>query len=173
MADEDGGEAGTPQVKDLTRPSRDRHEAHPPTVQPVDVVDRVDVDDDEPDVLDIVRGRAEHPSHWYPVGRLPRQPAERQEEHLHALQHHDAGREHLLEQLNRDALTIAAQVASAHGALLAGNVCNTNVFDPDDPVRLAVEPDVPPYDGAVAAEAVVPTADRPDGSRNESDGPDA
>ncbi|HEX6257277.1 MAG TPA: homocysteine S-methyltransferase family protein [Euzebyales bacterium] len=46
------------------------------------------------------------------------------------------GREHLLEQLNRDALTIAAQVASAHGALLAGNVCNTNVFDPDDPVRV-------------------------------------
>jgi betaine-homocysteine S-methyltransferase len=46
------------------------------------------------------------------------------------------GREDLLEQLNRDALTIAAQVASAHGALLAGNVCNTNVFDPDDAERV-------------------------------------
>jgi betaine-homocysteine S-methyltransferase len=46
------------------------------------------------------------------------------------------GREDLLEQLNRDALTIASQVATAHGALLAGNVCNTNVFDPDDPGRV-------------------------------------
>lgn len=42
------------------------------------------------------------------------------------------GREHHLEPLNRDALAIAADVAREHGALLAGDVCNTNVFVPDD-----------------------------------------
>jgi betaine-homocysteine S-methyltransferase len=42
------------------------------------------------------------------------------------------GREHDLEPLNRGALEIARRVASEHGALLAGNVCNTNVFEPDD-----------------------------------------
>jgi betaine-homocysteine S-methyltransferase len=38
------------------------------------------------------------------------------------------GKEHLLEQINRQALGIAKEVASDSGALLAGNVCNTNVY---------------------------------------------
>jgi betaine-homocysteine S-methyltransferase len=42
------------------------------------------------------------------------------------------GRENDLEPLNRAALEVAKQVADEHGALLAGNVCNTNVFEPDD-----------------------------------------
>jgi betaine-homocysteine S-methyltransferase len=42
------------------------------------------------------------------------------------------GKEHLLEQINRQALRIAADVAGESGALLAGDICNTNVFDPDD-----------------------------------------
>src|SRR3712207_3279807 len=37
------------------------------------------------------------------------------------------GKEHLLEQINRQALGIAKEVASDSGALFAGNVCNTNV----------------------------------------------
>lgn len=40
------------------------------------------------------------------------------------------GKEHLLEALNRNALAIAKEVARESGALLAGNICNTNVFDP-------------------------------------------
>jgi len=43
------------------------------------------------------------------------------------------GREADLERLNRDALAIARGVADESGALVAGNVCNTNVFDPSDP----------------------------------------
>lgn len=42
------------------------------------------------------------------------------------------GKEDVLEQINRDALDIAKQVAAAHDALVAGNVCNTNVYEPDD-----------------------------------------
>jgi betaine-homocysteine S-methyltransferase len=38
------------------------------------------------------------------------------------------GKEHLLEAINRQALGIAKEVASESGALLAGNVCNTNVY---------------------------------------------
>jgi betaine-homocysteine S-methyltransferase len=38
------------------------------------------------------------------------------------------GAEHLLEPLNRGALAIAAGVARETGALLAGDVCNTNVY---------------------------------------------
>src|SRR5687768_5839574 len=38
------------------------------------------------------------------------------------------GKEHLLERINRQALGIAKEVASDSGALLAGNVCNTNVY---------------------------------------------
>jgi betaine-homocysteine S-methyltransferase len=38
------------------------------------------------------------------------------------------GKEELLEQINRQALDIAKEVASESGALLAGNVCNTNVY---------------------------------------------
>lgn len=40
------------------------------------------------------------------------------------------GKEHLLEQLNRDALRIAGQVAEETSALLAGDICNTNVYEP-------------------------------------------
>lgn len=43
------------------------------------------------------------------------------------------GKEDLLEPLNRQALELAGQVARATGTLLAGNVCNTNVYDPTDP----------------------------------------
>jgi betaine-homocysteine S-methyltransferase len=48
------------------------------------------------------------------------------------------GKEALLEPLNRGALAIAAKVAGESGALLAGNVCNTNVFADDEPSRRAV-----------------------------------
>jgi len=41
-------------------------------------------------------------------------------------------KEHLLEPLNRNALEIAKRVAAEGGALVAGNVCNTNVYKPDD-----------------------------------------
>jgi betaine-homocysteine S-methyltransferase len=40
------------------------------------------------------------------------------------------GKEHLLEELNRGALALAKEVADESGALFAGDVCNTNVFDP-------------------------------------------
>lgn len=40
------------------------------------------------------------------------------------------GKEELLEPLNRNALKIAAEVANESGALLAGNICNTNVWEP-------------------------------------------
>jgi betaine-homocysteine S-methyltransferase len=43
------------------------------------------------------------------------------------------GKEHLLEPLNRQALAIASRVATDTGTLLAGDVCNTNVYDPTDP----------------------------------------
>jgi betaine-homocysteine S-methyltransferase len=43
------------------------------------------------------------------------------------------GQEHLLEPLNRQALELASRVAADTGTLLAGDVCNTNVFDPADP----------------------------------------
>ncbi len=48
------------------------------------------------------------------------------------------GKEHLLEQMNRQALSIASDVARETGALLAGDICNTNVFSPDDESRAAV-----------------------------------
>jgi betaine-homocysteine S-methyltransferase len=38
------------------------------------------------------------------------------------------GKEHLLEPLNRDALQIARRVARETGSLLAGDVCNTNLY---------------------------------------------
>jgi betaine-homocysteine S-methyltransferase len=40
------------------------------------------------------------------------------------------GKEHLLEDLNRQALKIAGGVAAESGTLLAGNICNTNLFEP-------------------------------------------
>ena len=42
------------------------------------------------------------------------------------------GREGDLEPINRRALAIAKAVADETGALLAGDICNTNVFDPKD-----------------------------------------
>ena len=39
------------------------------------------------------------------------------------------GREELLERINRQALQIAGEVAAESDALLAGNVCNTNVYE--------------------------------------------
>jgi betaine-homocysteine S-methyltransferase len=43
------------------------------------------------------------------------------------------GRESDLERINRQALRLAAAVAREHQLLFAGNICNTNVWDPDDP----------------------------------------
>src|ERR687885_1527308 len=45
------------------------------------------------------------------------------------------GRENDLEPLNRNALAIAKEVAEETGALLAGDVSNTNIFLPDDDAR--------------------------------------
>jgi betaine-homocysteine S-methyltransferase len=62
------------------------------------------------------------------------------------------GKEEILEPLNRQALSVAAGVARQTGTLLAGNVCNTNVYEPGAPavpeVRAAFEEQV-----AWAAEA--------------------
>ena len=43
------------------------------------------------------------------------------------------GKDGMLEEINRQALRLAGEVADESGILLAGNVCNTNLFDPDDP----------------------------------------
>jgi len=43
------------------------------------------------------------------------------------------GREKDLEKINRSALRIAARVARSTGALLAGDLCNTNIYGADDP----------------------------------------
>jgi betaine-homocysteine S-methyltransferase len=43
------------------------------------------------------------------------------------------GREDDLERLNRQALRMAKEVASEEDALVAGNICNTWVFDPEAP----------------------------------------
>jgi betaine-homocysteine S-methyltransferase len=42
------------------------------------------------------------------------------------------GRESDLESINRQALAIAKEVADETGALFAGDICNTNVYSPDD-----------------------------------------
>jgi betaine-homocysteine S-methyltransferase len=42
------------------------------------------------------------------------------------------GKEDALEQINRQALQIAADVARESGALLAGDICNTNAYEPGD-----------------------------------------
>jgi len=42
------------------------------------------------------------------------------------------GKEGLLEPMNRQALQLARDVAARHGVLFAGDVCNTNVYEPDD-----------------------------------------
>lgn len=43
------------------------------------------------------------------------------------------GREEILEDMNRQALRIARAVARRHGCLLAGNICNSNLYEADDP----------------------------------------
>ena len=43
------------------------------------------------------------------------------------------GREQDLEPINRRALALAKEVAMESGALFAGDICNTNVYDPADP----------------------------------------
>jgi betaine-homocysteine S-methyltransferase len=55
------------------------------------------------------------------------------------------GREHLLEPINRQALELARDVARESGTLLAGNVCNTNLWTGDgsrDAVRAMFEEQV-------------------------------
>jgi betaine-homocysteine S-methyltransferase len=42
------------------------------------------------------------------------------------------GKEHLLEAINRRALALASEVARETGSLLAGDVCNTNVYTGDE-----------------------------------------
>lgn len=48
------------------------------------------------------------------------------------------GKEDLLVPLNRSALEIARRVSDDTGTLLAGNVCNTNTFEPSDDARRGV-----------------------------------
>ncbi len=45
------------------------------------------------------------------------------------------GKEHLLEEMNKQALGIAKSVALETGALFAGDICNTNIFTGDDESR--------------------------------------
>jgi methionine synthase I (cobalamin-dependent) len=47
----------------------------------------------------------------------------------------DVGRDGQLEELNRQAVRIANEVAAEGGALVAGNICNTWSYDPADPER--------------------------------------
>jgi betaine-homocysteine S-methyltransferase len=42
------------------------------------------------------------------------------------------GKEHLLEAINRNALVLAKEVAEETGTLFAGNLSNSNVWDPED-----------------------------------------
>jgi betaine-homocysteine S-methyltransferase len=46
----------------------------------------------------------------------------------------DVGRDGDLEAMNRQAVRIANEIAAEGGALVAGNICNTWSFDPEDPV---------------------------------------
>jgi betaine-homocysteine S-methyltransferase len=48
------------------------------------------------------------------------------------------GKEDILEPLNRQALAIASKVARDTGTLLAGNLCNTNVYEPGPAAERAV-----------------------------------
>ena len=47
----------------------------------------------------------------------------------------DVGRDGELEQLNRQAVQIANEIAAEGGALVAGNICNTWSYDPAEPER--------------------------------------
>jgi betaine-homocysteine S-methyltransferase len=48
------------------------------------------------------------------------------------------GKEHLLEEINRQALAIAKEVATETGTLLAGDICNTNVYAEDEESKKTV-----------------------------------
>ena len=50
----------------------------------------------------------------------------------------DVGREDDLEVMNRQAVRIAREVAREGDALVAGNVCNTWAYDPDDPATAGI-----------------------------------
>jgi betaine-homocysteine S-methyltransferase len=50
------------------------------------------------------------------------------------------GRENILEDINRQALRIARDVADRHGCLMAGDICNTNVYEGDDKATHATVP---------------------------------
>jgi betaine-homocysteine S-methyltransferase len=65
------------------------------------------------------------------------------------------GRERDLEAMNRQALRIAKDVAGEHGSLVAGNICNTNLYAPDDAGSHGVVRDMFAEQVAWAAEAGV------------------
>ena len=65
------------------------------------------------------------------------------------------GREGDLEPMNRQALRIAKEVGAEHDSLVAGNICNTNVYDPDDPATHKVVRDMFAEQVGWAAEAGV------------------
>jgi betaine-homocysteine S-methyltransferase len=48
------------------------------------------------------------------------------------------GKEHLLEPLNRQALALAKEVATETGTLVAGDICNTNVYAEDEESKRTV-----------------------------------
>jgi betaine-homocysteine S-methyltransferase len=65
------------------------------------------------------------------------------------------GKEEILEPLNHQALALAREVADESGALFAGNICNTNIYEPEDAeshrlVRSAFEEQVGWAEGAGA-----------------------
>ena len=65
------------------------------------------------------------------------------------------GREGDLEPMNRQALRIATEVGAEHDSLVAGNICNTNVYVPDDPATHKVVRDMFTEQVGWAAEAGV------------------
>src|ERR1041385_6314002 len=65
------------------------------------------------------------------------------------------GREGDLEPMNRQALRIAKEVGAEHGSLVAGNICNTNVYVPDDPATHKIVRDMFTEQVGWAAEAGV------------------
>src|SRR5580692_7757825 len=48
------------------------------------------------------------------------------------------GRKNILEDINRQALRIARDVADRHGCLMAGDICNTNAYEADDEATHAI-----------------------------------
>ncbi|MEO9139814.1 MAG: homocysteine S-methyltransferase family protein [Jatrophihabitans sp.] len=54
--------------------------------------------------------------------------------YAHRAKLRDVGRGDDLEQMNREAVRIANEIAAEGGALVAGNICNTWCFDPENPV---------------------------------------